>query len=344
MKHIIKDIAMDCLICLIATLVYWAFMAFWVCNPKSYSCKGTWQLSEGTYESLFSDDQANGTWDRVIVGDNYLAIIPGTRTTYIGHSFSKDLQKHYVSSKVFSMSDPGTYVNKDGQQIASLSISAAFIPGAAYSIPGADSITFGSNRFRKDTYVLSLRCRIPNGTNHGYRFLKVSNSTKVPEYILEEEDQSDSNIIPSWIYGTWSITTADETETMEIKENGQVVDVMYGHLDYGTFTYSDGELIIKYANTGGMVVSLPVDLSSQRIGDGEGNYWHKTGSPANSIQNNRSDSAPQLSQLNQEYQRLLSELNNTADPAARQRIQTRMQVIKSQIEAAQRGVVNEMSY
>lgn len=49
------------------------------------------------------------------------------------------------------------------------------------------------------------------------------------------------------------------------------------------------------------------------------------------------------SQLNQEYQRLLSRLNSTSDPVERQRIQAQMSIVKSQIETSQRDFINRLT-
>ena len=68
-----------------------------------------------------------------------------------------------------------------------------------------------------------------------------------------------------------------------------------------------------------------------------GNYQPRYPVPSSS------SSSSVNSQLNQEYQRLMSQLNKTADPVERQSIQAQMSVIKSQMEASQRDFINRLT-
>ena len=90
-----------------------------------------------------------------------------------------------------------------------------------------------------------------------------------------EATSSPDKTVPTWIYGTWSITTPYGTETMKLEEGGTIIDMVGMEMQFGTFTYEDGELLVKFPNSGGVVFTYELDLAGHRISIGEGQYMHK---------------------------------------------------------------------
>lgn len=84
--------------------------------------------------------------------------------------------------------------------------------------------------------------------------------------------------------------------------------------------------------------NLTLEDIKQLINERYGEYHQRYPAPSSS------GSSSMGSQLNQEYQRLMSQLNKTTDPVERQSIQAQMSVIKSQMEASQRDFINQLTH
>ena len=82
---------------------------------------------------------------------------------------------------------------------------------------------------------------------------------------------------------------------------------------------------------------LTLEGMRKRIVDNYGDYHQRYPTPHGKSEGSYN------SELNQEYQRLMTQLNSTADPMERQRIQAQMSIIKSQIETSQREFINRLT-
>ena len=89
--------------------------------------------------------------------------------------------------------------------------------------------------------------------------------------VAPEASETLVNGMPSWLLGKWVCKTAYGTETMWIES-----DIVRSDSDSGTYTYSNGELRIKFSRERGVVTSIPVDLANQRLEYGGGYYWVKS--------------------------------------------------------------------
>ena len=89
--------------------------------------------------------------------------------------------------------------------------------------------------------------------------------------VAPEASETLVNGMPSWLLGKWVCKTAYGTETMWIES-----DIVRSDSDSGTYTYSNGELRIKFSRERGVVTSIPVDVANQRLEYGGGYYWVKS--------------------------------------------------------------------
>jgi len=88
--------------------------------------------------------------------------------------------------------------------------------------------------------------------------------------------------IPSWVYGTWSVTTEYGTETIKIDDKGGILDLSSSgnnktNMDYGSYEYKDGVIRARFPKDKGVVTTLPLDKKNKTIEYGGGYNFHKSG-------------------------------------------------------------------
>lgn len=100
-------------------------------------------------------------------------------------------------------------------------------------------------------------------------------SDKKTEVAVQSEQTATKDMLPDWVYGTWSCTTEYGTETIRIDRNGEMATLTYGSYKTASYRYEGGYIKAKFPGEGGIVTTYRVDLSRQRIEYGEGIYMHK---------------------------------------------------------------------
>ena len=96
-----------------------------------------------------------------------------------------------------------------------------------------------------------------------------------PEGFEESEDEyTEANGMPSWVYGKWTCTTPYGTENMWI--NKELILYRSANSEAsGTYSDSKGTIRVTYSKENGVVTSMQVDLRNRRIEYGGGYYWQK---------------------------------------------------------------------